>query len=185
MTNSWAGYHVLVNPPYEAQVQWRFINRAINEAEWEHCPGIVLVCRNSTDTSYFQRLLPFPRVHLRRTAVQFKDYSHCPIGFGICVFCIVSPTHPKQAEIYGRFHDEFHAGGSLTFPSTTHSSNRHHSSSSPPVCISARARRIEIVGSRAMCAIDGERFRSTRCFARGKRKFGSVASRFPWGVARR
>ena len=116
MTNSWAGYHVLVNPPYEAQVQWRFINRAINEVEWEHCPGIVLVCRNSTDTSYFQRLLPFPRVHLRRTAVQFKDYSHCPIGFGICVFCIVSPTHPKQAEIYGRFHDEFHAAGEFNIP---------------------------------------------------------------------
>ena len=116
MTNSWAGYHVLVNPPYEAQVQWRFINRAINEVEWEHCPGIVLVCRNSTDTSYFQRLLPFPRIHLRRTAVQFKDYTHCPIGFGICVFCIVSPTHPKQAEIYARFHDEFHAAGEFNIP---------------------------------------------------------------------
>jgi len=116
MTNSWAGYHVLVNPPYEAQVQWRFINRAINEVEWEHCPGIVLVCRNSTDTSYFQRLLPFPRIHLRRTAVQFKDYTHCPIGFGICVFCIISPTHPKQAEIYARFHDEFHAAGEFNIP---------------------------------------------------------------------
>ena len=83
------------------------------------------------------------------------------------------------------FTTSFTRRASLTFPSTTHSSNRHHSSSSPPVCISARARRIEIVGSRAMCAIDGERFRSTRCFARGKRKFGSVATRFPWGVARR
>lgn len=116
MENSWEGYHVLVNPPYEAQVQWRFINRAINEVEWERCPGIILVCRNSTDTSYFQRLLPFPRIHLRRTAVQFKDYRNCPIGFGICVFCIVSPTHPKQAEIYHRFYDEFHAAGEFNIP---------------------------------------------------------------------
>ena len=116
MSNPWAGYHVLVNPPYEAQVQWRFINRAINEVEWEHCPGIILVCRNSTDTSYFQRLLPFPRIHLRRKAVQFKDYSNCPIGFGICVFCIVSPTHPQQADIYSRFHDEFHAAGEFNIP---------------------------------------------------------------------
>jgi len=116
MENSWESYHVLVNPPYEAQVQWRFINRAINEVEWERCPGIILVCRNSTDTSYFQRLLPFPRIHLRRTAVQFKDYRNCPIGFGICVFCIVSPTHPKQAEIYHRFYDEFHAAGEFNIP---------------------------------------------------------------------
>ena len=120
MSNPWAGYHVLVNPPYEAQVQWRFINRAINEVEWEHCPGIILVCRNSTDTSYFQRLLPFPRIHLRRKAVQFKDYSNCPIGFGICVFCIVSPTHPQQADIYSRFHDEFHAAGEFNIPVDGH-----------------------------------------------------------------
>ena len=116
MENSWEGYHVLVNPPYEAQVQWRFINRAINEVEWERCPGVILVCRNSTDTSYFQRLLPFPRIHLRRTAVQFKDYSHCPVGFGICVFCIVSPTNPKQAEMYHRFYDEFHQSGEFNIP---------------------------------------------------------------------
>ena len=116
MSNKWAGYHVLVNPPYEAQVQWRFINRAINEVEWEHCPGVILVCRNSTDTSYFQRLLPFPRIHLKRSAVQFKDYERCPIGFGICVFCIVSPTHPQQAEIYSRFYDEFHKSGEFNIP---------------------------------------------------------------------
>ena len=116
MSNKWAGYHVLVNPPYEAQVQWRFINRAINEVEWEHCPGVILVCRNSTDTSYFQRLLPFPRIHLKRSAVQFKDYERCPIGFGICVFCIVSPTHPQQAEIYSRFYDEFHSSGEFNIP---------------------------------------------------------------------
>jgi len=116
MSNSWEGYHVLLNPPYEAQVQWRFINRAINEVEWERCPGVILVCRNSTDTSYFQRLLPFPRVHLRRTAVQFKDYNNTPIGFGICVFCIVSPTHCRQREMYQRFFDEFHSAGEFNIP---------------------------------------------------------------------
>jgi len=116
MSNSWEGYHVLLNPPYENQVQWRFINRAINEVEWERCPGVILVCRNSTDTSYFQRLLPFPRVHLRRTAVQFKDYNHTPIGFGICVFCIVSPTHPRQREMYQHFFDKFHGAGEFNIP---------------------------------------------------------------------
>ena len=28
--NEWKGFHVILNPAYEAQVQWRFINRAIN-----------------------------------------------------------------------------------------------------------------------------------------------------------
>ena len=66
-------------------MQWRFINRAINEVEWGFCPGVLLVCRNSTDTSYFQRLLPFPRVFLRRSAIRFKDYDNTPIGFGIAL----------------------------------------------------------------------------------------------------
>jgi hypothetical protein len=27
LSNSWAGHHVLLNPDYRAQVQWRFVNR--------------------------------------------------------------------------------------------------------------------------------------------------------------
>ena len=33
---------------------------------------MLLVCRNSTDTAYFQRLRPYPRVLLRRQNARFK-----------------------------------------------------------------------------------------------------------------
>ena len=33
MSNSWAGFHVLLNPDYSAATQWRFVNRAIDEVE--------------------------------------------------------------------------------------------------------------------------------------------------------
>jgi hypothetical protein len=33
LSNSWAGYHVLLNPDYSAATQWRFVNRAIDEVE--------------------------------------------------------------------------------------------------------------------------------------------------------
>lgn len=33
MSNSWAGYHILLNPDYSAATQWRFVNRAIDEVE--------------------------------------------------------------------------------------------------------------------------------------------------------
>ena len=32
-SNSWAGYHVLLNPEYSGSTQWRFVNRAIDEVE--------------------------------------------------------------------------------------------------------------------------------------------------------
>lgn len=35
----------------------------------------ITVCRNSTDTRYFQRLRPYPRVHLLRSSIMFKDYD--------------------------------------------------------------------------------------------------------------
>ena len=35
-------------------------------------PAVLLVCRNSTDTAYFQRLRPYPRVLLRRSFTLFK-----------------------------------------------------------------------------------------------------------------
>ena len=116
--NAWKGYYVILNPSYEAQVQWRFINRAINEVEWGFCPGVLLVCRNATDTSYFQRLVPFPRVFLRRDAIRFKDYDNTPIGFGIAVFCLVSPTIPKarKMEMYARFYEEFNHAGEFNLP---------------------------------------------------------------------
>lgn len=33
------------------------------------------MCRNSTDTRYFQRLRPYPRIHLLRSSIMFKDYD--------------------------------------------------------------------------------------------------------------
>ena len=41
---------VLLNPPFTAAVQWRFVNRAIDEVENDSVPCVLLVCRNSTDT---------------------------------------------------------------------------------------------------------------------------------------
>jgi hypothetical protein len=38
-------------------------------------PAAILICRNSTDTAYFQRLRPYPRVLLRRMSARFKDYD--------------------------------------------------------------------------------------------------------------
>ncbi|KAL3130579.1 hypothetical protein ABBQ38_008384 [Trebouxia sp. C0009 RCD-2024] len=88
LSNSWAGYHILLNPDYSAQILWRFVNRAIDEVENCQVPAVVLVCRNSTDTAYFQRLRPYPRIMLRRHKCLFKDYDKTPIGFGVVVFCI-------------------------------------------------------------------------------------------------
>ena len=36
---------------------------------------MLLVCRNSTDTAYFQRLRPYPRVLLRRQNARFKVFA--------------------------------------------------------------------------------------------------------------
>lgn len=62
--------------------------RAIDEVESGNVPAVLLICRNSTDTAYFQRLRPYPRVLLRRSSAKFKDYDKSPIGFGVVVFCI-------------------------------------------------------------------------------------------------
>lgn len=58
------------------QVQWRFVNRAIDEVENNSVPAVVLLCRNSTDTAYYQRLRPYPRILMRRSATQVK----CTVG---------------------------------------------------------------------------------------------------------
>jgi hypothetical protein len=55
-------------------------------------PAVILICRNSTDTAYFQRLRPYPRIMLRRGNARFKDYDKTPIGFGVAVFCIAKAT---------------------------------------------------------------------------------------------
>eukprot|EP00803_Ostreobium_quekettii_P007813 evm.model.scf_2610.3 EVM.evm.TU.scf_2610.3 scf_2610:18492-21531(+) len=108
LSNSWAGFHVLLNPDYKSQIQWRFVNRAIDEVENEAVPAVMLVCRNSTDTAYFQRLRPYPRVLLRRRSVRFKDYDNTPIGFGIVIFCIAKQ---HRRDLYERFHNAFCSSG--------------------------------------------------------------------------
>ena len=54
LSNPWKGHYILLNPDFRAAVQWRFVNRAIDEVENGQVPAVVLVCRNSTDTGYFQ-----------------------------------------------------------------------------------------------------------------------------------
>ena len=51
-------------------------------------PAVLLVCRNSTDSAFYQRLRPYPRIALRRSHTRFKDYAKSAIGFGVVVFCI-------------------------------------------------------------------------------------------------
>jgi hypothetical protein len=52
MSNSWAGCHVYLNPPFDSALQWRFINRAIDEVESGRCPGAFILCRGSPDTNW-------------------------------------------------------------------------------------------------------------------------------------
>ncbi|GAB4820518.1 hypothetical protein N2152v2_007564 [Parachlorella kessleri] len=114
LSNSWSGYYVLLNPDYSAQIQWRFVNRCIDEVENGQVPAAVLICRNSTDTAYFQRLRPYPRVMLRRMSARFKDYDKTPIGFGIAVFCI---TKGDCRQLYERFFDALEPMGEPNVPS--------------------------------------------------------------------
>ena len=41
-SNSWAGYHVLLNPEYSGSTQWRFVNRAIDEVENDRVCSLLL-----------------------------------------------------------------------------------------------------------------------------------------------
>eukprot|EP00887_Chlorella_sp_A99_P005161 scaffold40.g5161.t1 len=116
LSNSWGGYFVLLNPDFSAQLQWRFVNRAVDEVECGQVPGIILICRNSTDTSYFQRLTCYPRVLLRRTAICFKDYHKSAIGFGICVLCLVRLDADNAIDTFKRFCDAFSPHGELNIP---------------------------------------------------------------------
>jgi len=89
------------------------VNRAIDEVENDKVPAVVLICRNSTDTAYYQRLRPYPRVLLRRQCVKFKNYENTPIGFGIVVFCIAKRN---WKDLYGRFLDAFSPYGESNMP---------------------------------------------------------------------
>jgi hypothetical protein len=113
LTNHWAGYYIILNPDFSSQIQWRFVNRAIDEVENESVPAVILICRNSTDTAFYQRLRPYPRVHLKRLSVLFKDYSNTPIGFGISIFCLAKK---EKKNLYPRFYKAFENHGEPNLP---------------------------------------------------------------------
>lgn len=52
MANSWSQRYVYLNPPFDSALQWRFINRAIDEVESGRCPGAIILCRGSPDTNW-------------------------------------------------------------------------------------------------------------------------------------
>ena len=103
LSNSWAGFHIILNPEFKSAVAWRFVNRAIDEVENREVPAILLITRGSTDTNYYQRLRPYPKVLLRRSAVCFKDYASTPIGFGIVVVLMVRHDSPAASAMTQRF----------------------------------------------------------------------------------
>lgn len=112
--NLWEGFHVILNPPYESQVTWRFVNRAIDEVEARRVSGVLLILRNSTGTEYFQRLLPYPRVSLKQGEVLFKDYERTPIRFNIVVFCLAEDR--SMIDSYRSFYQEFCHRGEISIP---------------------------------------------------------------------
>ena len=115
--NKWDGYCILLNPEYKNGVQWRFVNRAVDEVENGRCPIIILLCRNSTDTAYYRRLLPFPRVLLQRSSVQFKDYDSSPVGWGTALFCLVGPACAEDRQaVHRRFYESFASHGEASIP---------------------------------------------------------------------
>lgn len=113
MSNSWAGFHIILNPEYSQQILWRFVNRAIDEVENDRVPACLLIVRNSTDTGYYQRLQPYPRVLLRRSACRFKDYDDLPIAWGVIIFCIAKHN---VGSLYPRFYEAFAAAGEASIP---------------------------------------------------------------------
>lgn len=89
------------------------MNRAIDEVESGAVPAVILVGRSSTDTAFFQRLRPYPRISLRRTSANFKDYTKSPPGFGITVFCLAK-HHNRQ--IFADFVAAFEPYGEPSIP---------------------------------------------------------------------
>ncbi|RMZ54490.1 hypothetical protein APUTEX25_002066, partial [Auxenochlorella protothecoides] len=113
LKNEWKGFYILLNPPFHSQMQWRFVNRAIDAVERGEVPGVLLVCRNSTDANYFQRLRPYPRVLLGRKCALFKDYDKSPNGFGIAAVMLAKR---ERTDLYLRFYDAFERFGEPSIP---------------------------------------------------------------------
>ena len=128
LSNSWSGFHIILNPEFKSgerrgvwgltvcagprlshpahtpsAVAWRFVNRAIDQVENREVPAILFITRGSTDTNYYQRLRPYPKVLLRRSAVCFKDYASTPIGFGIVVVLMVRHDAASASAMTQRF----------------------------------------------------------------------------------
>lgn len=47
LSNSWSGYHIILNPDFSANVQWRFVNRAIDEVENQRVSLLAFPCQES------------------------------------------------------------------------------------------------------------------------------------------
>ena len=92
---------------------------------------MLLVCRNSTDTAYFQRLRPYPRIALRRSHTRFKDYDKTPIGFGIVVFCIAKASC-RCALLH---HQMLQSAGPLMLQGSSGSGLQHACSIAPVLCM--------------------------------------------------
>jgi hypothetical protein len=135
-SNSWQRVeYAYVNPEFGQTVQWRFVNRCADEVEaWRgggeraspaeedgaspaspsssptadrRLKAIALLTRNSTDTSFFQRLRAYPRVYLRRSAVLFRDYGgKHPIGFGCVIFLLSPLAAPWTPGLIERFFEQ-------------------------------------------------------------------------------
>lgn len=84
--------YILLNPPFghrgdRSLSEW--CAKADQVVRSGECPGVLLLCRVSTDTDYWQEnLYPYPRVFLRRKYCQFKDYNNPPVGFGVGLFLL-------------------------------------------------------------------------------------------------
>ena len=101
-------------------------------------PACILIVRNSTDAGFFRRLLPYPRVYLRRGAARFKDYDSTPIGFGIAVFCIVVDA-ARCGGLYTRFFDAFSAQVRLELAAQSFESPPAHHLRSSLACLLERS----------------------------------------------
>jgi len=74
-------------------------------------PAVLLVCRNSTDTAYFQRLRPYPRVLLRRQNARFKARAAAPRGGRRLVSWLVGGRASRR--IHWTVRESAHAEGRL------------------------------------------------------------------------
>lgn len=52
LSNSWSGYHIVLNPDFSANVQWRFVNRAIDEVENQRVSLLAVCLQRNVLTTY-------------------------------------------------------------------------------------------------------------------------------------